>query len=178
MVTVTGSVEFLQLPRLPEEATPETVTRTPLHLAVPLRARRWLELQSVDSALQQREVKYIAAEPFYLCARSIDWAGADSSFSMDFRPVYLRVGDAAVCSKKILLHVLLVLAVSSLWLLPYIAAFVTCVGTFNVGMHRFGIAIFLSSAVVCLAPLMLTQKNRRRAVLFFAYFFAAAAVCV
>jgi hypothetical protein len=161
VVTVKGSVEFLQVNHLPTEDKNSGQ----------LQATRWLELQSVSSETEQREVKYIPAEPFYLCARSIDWAGNDSSFKLDFRPVYLRESDRFFCTRKLVMHVVFLLAVSSLWLLPYIAAFVTCVVTYTLGLHRFGLALAFSSIFVCLAPLMLTQKNRHQARLYIAYFF-------
>ena len=160
VVTVHGRVEFLQVPRLPQEAD-----------EVELRGKRWLNLQSLTAETEQREIKHIPAEPFYLCARSIDWRGGNSSFQMEFRPVYLRKRDFNLCTQKILLHLLLVAAVSSLWFVPYIASFVLCVFAYTHGMHRFMVALGFSSAVVCFAPLMLTTRNRQQARLYIDYFF-------
>jgi len=161
VVNVRGSVEFIKLSNLPEES-PQ---------GGQFQGTRWLELQSVSVHTEQREIKTIPAEPFYLCARSIDWAGNNSSFQIDFRPAYQRSSDRFLCSRKIILHVILVLAVSSMWLLPYIASFVTCTAVFILGIDRFFAALVFSALIVCLAPLMLTKKNRRLARLFWIYFF-------
>jgi len=160
VVGVIGSVEFLQVKRIPSAASD-----------VQLHATRWLELQSLSNEAVQREIKHISAQPFYLCARSIDWKGRDSSFQIEFRPVYMRARDSARCGQKLLLHLLLVVAVSSQWLLPYIASFVFCVYTYTHGMHRFMMALAFSTAVVSLAPLMFTKRNRHLARLYIDYFF-------
>ncbi len=160
VVSVTGSVEFLLVKNLPAEAS-----------NADLKATRWLELQSISDETIQREIKHIPAEPFYLCARSIDWLGRDSSFHLEFRPEYLRARDRTNCGQKTLLHVLLVLAVSSRWLLPYLASFIFCVVTYTYGMYRFLIALAFSLAVLCLAPFMFTKRNRHLARLYIDYFY-------
>jgi hypothetical protein len=160
LVSVEGSVEFLQVPRLPQEAN-----------EVVLRGKRWLELQSLTGNAEQREIKHIPAEPFFLCARSIHWTGSNSSFQIEFRPVYLRGRDFSLCAQKILLHLLLVAAVSSIWLLPYIGSFVLCVFAYTYGMHRFMVLLAFSSSVVCFTPLMLTSRNRQLARVYISYFF-------
>jgi hypothetical protein len=160
VVNVIGSVEFLQVKRFPAEAS-----------EVPLQATRWLEVQSLFDDAEQREIKHVSAQPFYLCARSIDWKGRDSSFQIEFRPVYLRARDSTRCGQKLLLHLLLVVAVSSLWLLPYIASFVFSVYTYTHGMHRFMMSLAFAVAVVCLAPLMFTKRNRYLARMYIDYFF-------
>lgn len=160
VVNVTGSVEFLQVKRFPSEASEE-----------PLYATRWLEMQSLFDDAEQREIKHVSAQPFYLCARSIDWKGRDSSFQIEFRPVYLRARDSTKCGQKLLMHLLLIVAVSSLWLLPYIAAFVFSVYTYTHGMHRFMMALAFSVVVVCLAPLMFTKRNKHKARMYIDYFF-------
>ena len=164
VVDVHGSVEFLKVNRMPAE-TLNTVHN------LPIRATRWLELQSISSYVSQREIMFIPAEPFYLCARSNDWNGGESRLSIEFRTAYLREKDREMAVRKTILHIILVTAVSSVWLLPYIAAFVTYWITYTHGLDRFLIVLVLSVLIILSTPLMLTRKNRHLAVLYFNYFF-------
>ena len=114
VVEVTGSVEFLKLNRLPAGSV--------FNEFISLNATRWLELAASSSSVSQREVRHVPAEPIYLCARSNDWRGSPAKFHITFRPVFLRERDKQLCHSKTLVHILLVTAVTSIWLLPYIAA--------------------------------------------------------
>ena len=164
VVDAVGSVEFLKVGRLPAESNF-------LDESIALNATRWLEMPSSYPHKPQREVKQIPAEPIYLCARSSDWMGSDAHFRINFRPVYIRERDKTQCMKKSLLHVAFLLAVSSIWLLPYLAALVVAVVTFTLGFNKFIMFLGFSCCFVCMAPLMLTKKNRHLASLYFKYFF-------
>jgi Hydroxymethylglutaryl-coenzyme A reductase len=163
VVEVTGSAEFLKLNRLP----PGSV----FNELISLNATRWLELTASSSSVYQREVRHVPAEPIYLCARSNDWTGSPAKFRITFRPVFLRERDKQLCHSKTLVHILLVIAVTSIWLLPYIAAIVVAALTFMHGIKFIIAIITFSCCIVSLTPLMLTKKNRHLARLYFNYFF-------
>ena len=188
VVQVQGNVEFLQMSDLPEESgdkkkkkerqltsTASIIKEIELSLlgASPLKATRWLEIQSVmhSDRAWKKEIKHVPSEPFYLCARSNDWQGSDSRLRVEFRPTYLREQDYNWVIKKTLVHISLVVAVSSLWLLPYIAALVVCIVTYIMGFDYYLATMVFSGVVVCLTPLMLTRKNRHLAKLYLRYFF-------
>ena len=187
VVQVQGNVEFLQMSALPEESgdkkkkerqstsTGSILKDIELSLlgAPPLKATRWLEVQSVmhSDRAWKKEIKHIPSEPFYLCARSNDWQGGDSRLKVEFRPTYFREQDCSWVTKKTLVHISLVVAVSSLWLLPYIAALVVCIVTYMLGFDYYLVCMVFSGMVVCLTPLMLTRKNRHLAKLYLRYFF-------
>ena len=122
--------------------------------ASPLKATRWLEIQSVmhSDRAWKKEIKHVPSEPFYLCARSNDWQGSDSRLRVEFRPTYLREQDYNWVIKKTLVHISLVVAVSSLWLLPYIAALVVCIVTYIMGFDYYLATMVFSGVVVCLLP--------------------------
>ena len=185
VVQVQGNVEFLQLRDLPEESGKtkrhgksiykdiEQYAMESILGAMPLTATRWLEIQSVRKSDRtwKKEIKHIPSEPFYLCARSNDWQGGDSRLKVEFRPTYFREQDFTWVTKKTIVHICLVVAVSSLWLMPYIAALVTCITTYIFGFDYYLFCMVLSGLVVCLTPLMLTRKNRHLAKLYLRYFF-------
>lgn len=163
VVEVTGSAEFLKLNRLP----PGSV----FNELISLNATRWLELTASSSSVYQREVRHVPAEPIYLCARSNDWTGSPAKFRITFRPVFLRERDKQLCHSKTLVHILLIIAVTSIWLLPYIAAIVVAALTFLHGIKFIIAIITFSCCIVSLTPLMLTKKNRHLSRLYFNYFF-------
>jgi hypothetical protein len=163
VVEVTGSVEFLKLSRLPASSV--------FNEFISINASRWLELTSSSHTLVQREVRHVPAEPIYLCARSNDWTGQPAKFQITFRPVFLRERDKQLCHSKTFLHILLVIAVTSIWLLPYIAAIVVAALSFMHGIKFIIAIITFSCCIVSLTPLMLTKKNRHLARLYFNYFF-------
>ena len=163
VVEATGSVEFLKLSRLPSGSV--------FNERISLNVSRWLEMTASSSSVSQREVRHVPAEPIYLCARSNDWTGSQAKFHITFRPVFLRESDKQLCHSKALVHIILVIAVTSIWLLPYIAAVVVAALSFMHGI-KFVIAIIsFSCCIVALTPLMLTKKNRHLARLYFNYFF-------
>ena len=163
VVEVTGSVEFLKLNRLPAGSV--------FNEYISINATRWLELTASSSLLTQREVRHVPAEPIYLCARSNDWTGSPAKFHITFRPVFLREKDKQLCHSKTLVHIILVIAVTSIWLLPYIAAVVVAALTFIHGIKFIIAIITFSCCIVSLTPLMLTKKNRHLSRLYFNYFF-------
>ena len=170
VVEVTGSAEFLKLNRLPSGSV--------FNEYVSLNATRWLELTATSSAAVQRDVKHVPAEPIYLCARSNDWTGAPASFSVTFRPAFLRERDRQLCHSKTLIHLLLVVAMSSAWLLPYLVAAVVATLAFAHGIKIMLAILVFSGGVLSLAPLMLTKKNRHLARLYLKYFFTRVQVHV
>ena len=163
VVEVTGSVEFLKLSRLP----PGSV----FNEMISLNATRWLELTVSSNSISQKEIIQVPAEPIYLCARSNDWTGLPANFRITFRPVYIRSDDQKLCHSKTRVHVALVAAVTSIWLLPYIAAIVVAALSFMHGIKFTIVIISFSGCVVLLTPLMLTRKNRHLARLYLKYFF-------
>jgi hypothetical protein len=163
VVEVTGSAEFLKLNRLPSGSV--------FNEHVSLNATRWLELTSASSVAVQRDVKHVPAEPIYLCARSNDWTGAPASFSVTFRPAFLRERDRQLCHSKTLIHLLMVVAMSSAWLLPYLVASVVATLAFAHGIKIMLAILVFSGGVLSLTPLMLTKKNRHLARLYLKYFF-------
>ena len=118
-----------------------------------------------------REVLHISAEPIYLCARSNDWRGRDSFFRIQFRHAYLRERDKQRCNEQTVLHLVLILLSTSVWLLPYLIALIAAVLSYSNGMKiMFSVFVF-SACVVCLTPLMLLKSNRYRTRMYFNYFF-------
>jgi hypothetical protein len=178
VVEVSGSVELLRVNELPEENSMALKGGAPLTSikdqgSTLLSATRWLEIQTVarNDRVWKKEVKHIPSEPFYLCARSNDWQREDSSMRIEFRPSYFRDTDYNWVIKKTLVHIFLVVAVSSMWLLPYIAAVVTCIVTFVHGFDYYLFALVFSGAVVSLTPFMFTKRHKHLAKLYLRYFF-------
>ena len=114
-----GSVEFIKVTRVP----PESNYGEP----IPLNVTRWLELVSSDPKEYLKETKEIAAEPIYICARSTNWDGSSSPFSVSFQPQYLRSMDRSKCISKIVAHIILIVMATSIWLLPYMVAAISAV---------------------------------------------------
>lgn len=176
VVEVQGSVEFLRVGKLPEENNEfrgaQSISSTNILSSTLLTATRWLEIQSVGrSYVWKKEIKHIPSEPFYLCARSNHWQRGESSMRIEFRPSYFRENDYNWVIKKTLVHISLVVAVSSMWLLPYIAAMVTSVMVYIHGFDYYLIFLVFSGSVVCLTPFMFTKRNRHLAKLYLRYFF-------
>jgi hypothetical protein len=159
------SVELLKLSTsLPHESMHGEI--------VPIDATRWLEIPSVSAyGAGYKEVFQIYAEPVYLCARSNDWRGGDAQFSITFRGAFLRDNDKRQCHEKTLMHIGVIFALSSAWLLPYVAAMAVAVFMFLHGLQIVLGLFAVSALVLCLAPLMLTRRNRHVARLYFNYFF-------
>ena len=136
--------------------------------SVSMRVQRWLHVEE-----RVPELRQIPAEPFYLCARANDWraeAGA-AEFSVLFRSGYIRKSDRGDCIMKVMLHCVLVAAMSSMWLLPYVVALFSGTVAYNEGL-RFDIVLtILCFLILLLFPLMLQQKNLLNARLYLKYFF-------
>jgi hypothetical protein len=169
VVEVNGSVEFLKLAKLPRESNLYTDTND-------LHTTRWLELNSFVSSSASyldslKDIKLVPCEPVYLCARSNDWNGRDSSFNIHFRPGYIRLKDKDLIFSKCLMHLSLVFFVSSVWLLPYIAAFIVGTVTYKYAITYLVLFALFSLLVVCLTPFMLTKRNRHFARHYIKYFF-------
>ena len=152
LVTVDGSAEFLRVHRLPRESVAAPYT----HLAV----TRWLQVVSTSNK-KQKEVKRVPVEPLYLCARCNDWRkNATANISVEFRPMYLRERDRSRYVFKMLLHMGILFALSSLSLMPYLVALVCGAFAYLYGMNHLLASVAVSCCVVLFTPLMLTRKNR------------------
>lgn len=171
VVEVQGSAEFLKLTHAP----------LPSHAneLISLNATRWLHLSSPSADTtgrnrSAREIVQVPVEPLYLCARSNAWSGANATLSLTTRGSFQRERDRRRCFERIVYHFLLLCALSSLWLLPYIGA--VTVGGFCY-LHGLQKIMMLSAgaiAVLCLTPLMLTKRHRHHAKLYLHYFFTRA----
>lgn len=174
-VEAIGSVEFLRVNKLPHE-TSSTILHGD-HLdstyALELSVTRWLEMNS-NSQPGMTYVKknlQIPAEPLYLCARSTNWQGEPSSFQMKFRPARLRGRDKRHSNDQTLVHIMLIMAVSSAWLIPYLTALLAAVLAYEHAIKVMLTLFMISTSVVCLTPLMLTKHNRSSAKQYFNYYF-------
>jgi len=154
ILDVNGSVEFYRVNNLPLEEVSS------------INATRWLQV--VDN---KREVKHIAAEPVYICSRSISFGATISSFEVNFRPVFIREKDRFQTLTKIGVHCGLIAAVSSIWLLPYLISFATASFVYTHGIKYLLLILFFCCNIALLTPLMLTKKNRHIARLYLKYFF-------
>lgn len=162
-VEVNGSVEFLKLNQLPQESFPSEHTF--------LSADRWLQVSSLNQDHHTREIKVMPAEPVYLCARSTDWKEMNSQFRVSFRSGFIREKDKDLCINRFVLHLVMVIAVGSAWLLPYLASVVVGFVSYH---HIIRYQIITTSFCVCivgLTPIMLMKRNRNKAMHYFLYFF-------
>ena len=151
IVEADGSVEFLRVNRLPMESSG---TQSQLH------AHRWLVLAS-GQRKKQKEVKQVPIEPLYLCARSNDWRwNSTASINVQFRPTYFREWDRTQCLRKGLLHLLMLLVLSSALLFPYLLAMLSGTVAFVGGMNYYLYFLLVSCCIVLFAPIMFTRKNR------------------
>jgi hypothetical protein len=125
---------------------------------------------AAESVLPAREIIQIPAEPYFLCARSTDWQGTHSRFTIKFRPAYLRAKDKRYCNDQTLVHIVLIIAVSSVWLIPYLAAVLSALVAFEHGLKVMVTCYLLCALVVCLTPVMLTKHNKAVAQQYISYF--------
>lgn len=152
VIDAIGSIEFLKLNHLPKESNFEE--------PISMNVSRWLELPSSNSKSYHHHVKQVPAEPLYLCVRSNDWINdGDGSFKIIFRPSYQRDNDQLNASHKAYVHFFLIIALSSIKLLPYIVAMVVAIIAYLHGIKFFIVSIIFSFSIVCLTPLMLTKKK-------------------
>lgn len=161
---ISGAIEFLKLTKLPEEVE----RGEHIHFD----AIRWMELDSPKGHSYLREVRQVPAEPLYLCARSTDWRGEQAHFKVSFRQAYLRERDRSRSNFKMLLHVALMIALSSVWLLPYVASLFIAGVTYVHGIHYIILLLSLCCTVLLLAPPMMTKRRRHVAWMYLHYFFS------
>jgi len=174
---VTGSIEFLKVAKLPHETT--SISNIALHreilldsaYSLELSTTRWLQLHSGGRQITLRKSIQIPAEPIYLCARSTDWQSSSASFGMKFRPAYLREKDKRQSHNQTVVHILLIVAVSSVWFIPYLTALVAALLVYEHGIKIMLTLFVFSTSVVCLTPLMFTKHNRQSVRVYFNYFF-------
>ena len=177
IVEAFGNIEFWRVAKLPA-ITHDGEVKT-------LNVTRWLEVFSPTSgaAHYQKEVKEIPAEPTYICARANDWhphsvhrdrvaKESGTPFTVTFKKAFIRESDRFASMRKSLLHLLLLFALTSAWLLPYIVAMICAVYTYLHAIKKLIMIFSFSTAVVGLTPLMLIPKNRKLARLYFQYFFS------
>lgn len=140
------SLEIYRVNRLPEARTE----------AVQLSVSRWL--QSAPGSIDKTH----PAEPLYLCARSNEWRMADiqGALAVQFSDASLRVSDMLQGRGKLLLHLAVMLAISSPLVIPYLAATIASWTVYLRGLQFFILIVGLSGCVICLTPLMLMRKNR------------------
>eukprot|EP01032_Pedospumella_encystans_P038698 gene38698-43858_t len=147
-VEVAGSIEFLKVAKLPHETTstknisPHKEYLLDNAYSLELSTTRWLEMHSIDPRTSIKKTIQIPAEPIYLCARSTDWQGRNTAFTVSF-----------------------------VWFVPYFAALVAAVLVYEHGIKIMLTLFMFSTCLVCLTPLMFTKHNRQSARVYFNYFF-------
>lgn len=136
--------------------------------SVSMRVQRWLHVEGNGPELRQ-----IPAEPFYLCARSNDWReDSDAAeFSVFFRSAYMRNADRYESIVKVLMHCILVIAMSSMWLLPYVVAAGAGTVAYSEGLRFDTVLTLLCFIILLCFPLMLQPKNLHMARHYLKYFF-------
>jgi hypothetical protein len=105
-------------------------------IIIPIIFNRWLELVSSDTKEPLSELMKIAAEPIYICARSSNWEGSPSPFTVSFQPQFLRSSDRNQCILKIAIHFIFIIFTTSIWLLPYLVASICAVLTYIHGKYH------------------------------------------
>ena len=91
-----GNVEVFRVKKIPIETPPEH--------AYPMNASRWVQLSLSAGEARSKEVKQIAAEPAFFCARCNDWKeNSTARFSLRFRPAFIREKDMAYCQNKLII---------------------------------------------------------------------------
>ena len=104
-------------------------------IIIMINVNRWLELVSSDTKESLNESIKIAAEPIYICARSSNWDGSPSPFTVSFQPQFLRSNDRKQCIMKIAIHFIFIILSTSIWLLPYLVAAICAVLTYIHGKY-------------------------------------------
>jgi len=139
-----------------------------------------------DEVYSSTTVIHIAAEPIYLCGRATTWQpttpstlistnaeqSTNSVVNVHFRSSYTREADKTATLKKLLLHAILIIALSSRFIVPYaltLVIFVTLVTT-SVAMRIYTVVLCLSCGIVLLTPFMFTKRNKELTHIFIAYF--------
>jgi hypothetical protein len=179
IVETVGSIEFFKLPRIPKSLRSINILDS-AHTPVTLKVSRWLDHAALYQHTENREAKLIPAEPIYLCARSTAWDSklsvskdgqvTPSRFNVQFRSGHIRDNDRRKCSHSVIVHIMLLIAFSNVYLLPYIISPVVAVYMYLHGLKIVLICCAISGSIVCLAPIMLKAKNRHLAGHYLAYF--------
>lgn len=173
-----GHLEFLKMSHIPQSIFNKPRIKSPNLIAV--NATRWLEYEppSVEAGKNRtsttvwaKHIVQVPVEPLTVCVRSTDAFGEDGSFEWGFRHVYFRERDRRSALEKSLYHSLLLAATASVWILPYIVAFTVAMFSYTHGLKVVMALLGFSSIIVCLAPIMLTKKNRQLASQYLHYFF-------
>lgn len=165
-ISVSGSVEFFRLSRLPLETYDE--------IPISLFLIRWFEINSLTIDTYKSETIQIAAEPTYICARENEWIKSNnkSNFSVIFHNGFIRQKDQFICLIKTFIHILIIICFSSVWFLPYLASAICGYLSYIHGIKVFVVLSVLCISIVLLSPLMLTKKNRHLSKLYISYFFS------
>lgn len=170
-----GDMEFLKVSSYPSNLL--------LSLKDPITvvATRWMEFQTkkdnwVDpnwmvDEFGGRHMTQIHAEPITICARSTNPFGEQAQFHASFRHAYIRERDRRQVLGKLAYHLLLLVAASSIWFLPYLVAFAVAIYAFLHGLKVIMVLLGTGAVVLCLTPFMLTRKNRQLALAYLDYYF-------
>lgn len=127
-------------------------------LSIPLNTTYWLHLNSEDND-SVNEMKHIAAEPIYLCGRSNDWRGNDSSkWELLFRSAYIRYSDRQNTMTLLVIHLLVMLGMSILWLCPYISTVLGGLVGYYIGLKYFITICSACVVILFLTPLMIRKR--------------------
>ena len=169
-----GSVEFLRVPyrSLPQVSNSGDTNGIDVGL-LSLQGTRWLEMIGSGLGADNKETRQVPAEPIALCMRSNSWRMHEdlASFKLEFRPTYIRERDRLAGLKKLLGHIALTIAASSVFLLPYLLSAIVTTIAYSYGLKHYMAILLFCSGVVMLTPMMFTRKNRHLAKLYINHFF-------
>lgn len=144
------STEIYRVNKLPEDRS--TIT--------PLVVSRWLQLY-VSESYRSFEKTY-PAEPLFLCARSNEWrvSEMEGRLTVEFLNAFLRMNDMSAVKIRLLMHLGVMILISSAASIPYLAAMAVCWIVYHRGLNYFIVITCLSVFIVLLTPIMLLRKNR------------------
>ena len=117
-----------------------------------------------------QEIIQVPSEPITVCARSL-LSEKNSSFSVTFKNNFLRDKDRSNFHEHFLYHLLMLVTISSIWLLPYLIAFIVFVLAFLHAMKYLLVLLTIGTTIIALTPFMFTKRNRQLTSLYFHYFF-------
>jgi hypothetical protein len=193
VIKVLGDIEFIRLASFP---SPLPDSSSSHGVVVPLSGVRLLQLVSPSFDEYIQEIVQFPSEKIIVCARSSfpfhlhphydSFHGSPlssspsasspvssvSSFSINFKNSFIRDKDKKRFKEHLGYHILMLLIVSSLFLLPYLVAFLTLVLVYLHGIKFLLVLLSIAITVICLTPVMLTKKNRQLASLYVHYFFS------
>lgn len=185
LIRVIGEVEFIIPHSLPRELSGSgTISGTRLlelgdgnhehihaetHLPSFTHSQHSVHGGQTDKGFVQ-EILQLPSEHVTVCARSL-LSERNSTFSVAFKSNFIREKDRRAFLEHFLYHVVMLLTISSLWLLPYLIAFIVFVLAFLHAMKKLLILLVGATAIVALTPFMLTKRNRQLGLLYISYFF-------